>query len=111
MRGFLRRNDRGALGSPRRAALRDIHGQAVQKVFQRILAREQRCAVRTESALPKSDAHGPPLAANLPAPGTPLAAIPGHDDVERSAQGTKHLGDALTLLSGFGTVLQAIADA
>jgi hypothetical protein len=58
----------------------DLHGQAIQKIFQSLPAGQLSRVMRAEAAFPQSDAHGLALAAYLPAPGVPIA--PGNGNVE-----------------------------
>jgi hypothetical protein len=59
-----------------------LHGQSVQKIFQRLLSGQMRRAMRPETTFPQLDAHRPALAANLPKPAIVLIPGSGNGDVE-----------------------------
>jgi hypothetical protein len=63
-------------GRPSRKGSRTgLHGQSIEKIFQRLLSSQVRRAMRAEATLPQLDAHRFALAADLPIPA--ILIVPG----------------------------------
>jgi hypothetical protein len=59
-----------------------LHGQSIEKIFQRLLSCQVCRAMRAEATFPQLDAHRSALAADLPIPAIPIVLGSGNGNVK-----------------------------